>query len=148
MNLWFFYLQLGWFANPIFSKKGGYPSVMVKEIAKNSEREGRISSRLPTFSKRWIDTIRGSADFLGLNYYTSRYAKTPPQPPDEIPSFERDQNVQYVTKPEWKHTKPDWLYSVPSGLGDILRWNSSLDWRKILASINIFFFQMDKKRIQ
>lgn len=46
---------------------------MITEIAKNSKREGLSSSRLPKFSKDWINRIRGTADFFALNYYASRY---------------------------------------------------------------------------
>lgn len=46
---------------------------MIREIAENSECEGLASSRLPTFTEEWIDRIRGTADFLALNYYAGRY---------------------------------------------------------------------------
>lgn len=59
-------LQLGWFTNPIFNSEGNYPAIMISKVANNSMKEGRTSSRLPTFSKEWIDKIRGSADFLGI----------------------------------------------------------------------------------
>lgn len=94
---------------------------MISQIDNNSLREGRPWSRLPTFSKQWIDTIRGSADFLGLNYYTSRYVKMSEKPLGKDPSFERDRNVEDMINPNWKSSNLDWLYSVPKGLGDILR---------------------------
>lgn len=48
---------------------------MISQIGNNSMLEGRPESRLPTFSKEWIDKIRASADFFGMNYYTSRFAE-------------------------------------------------------------------------
>lgn len=48
---------------------------MIAEIGQNSKREGLFSSRLPAFSKEWINRIRGSADFFALNYYAGRYMK-------------------------------------------------------------------------
>lgn len=95
---------------------------MIQQIANNSFHEGRLISRLPVFSEHWIAKIRGSADFLGLNYYTSRmvdvngYEKT-----GENPSIQRDRMYQRKIKDEWKHGHSDWLYSLPNGLGDILR---------------------------
>lgn len=120
-NFNFIPLQLGWFANPIFGKKGDYPAVMSQQINANSFSEGRNRSRLPVLSDHWIDTIRGSADFLGLNYYTSRYVRPGRVPDDAGPSYYGDARLQLLTKPEWKRAKSWWLYSVPSGIRDILR---------------------------
>jgi hypothetical protein len=52
-------LQLGWFANPIFSEEGDYPAIMKERIAENSYQEGYRKSRLPEFSKEEIKYIRG-----------------------------------------------------------------------------------------
>lgn len=90
-------------------------------INSNSIREGRSWSRLPTFSQKWKDLIKGSADFLGLNYYTSRYVKLNPEPSGLNPSWERDNGLIQSVEPEWKRSRSSWLYSVPQGLGDILR---------------------------
>lgn len=95
---------------------------MITQIAGNSIREGRAWSRLPSFSDRWIEMIRGSADFLGLNYYTSRYVETTDEPTGRDPSYYRDVNLKLVVKPEWKQSASSWLYAVPQGLGDILRY--------------------------
>lgn len=114
------YFQLGWFANPIFSKKGNYPKVMIAQIASNSFSEGRNQSRLPVLSKGWVRTIRGSADFLGLNYYTSRYVEPVKVPTGASPSYYGDTQLKFIIKPEWTRAKSWWLYSVPSGIRDLL----------------------------
>lgn len=108
-------------ANPIFGKKGNYPAVMISQIKENSLSEGRDRSRLPVLSADWIKTIRGSADFLGLNYYTSRYADLVNTPYNNIPSYNADMRMRFTIKPEWKRAKSPWLYSVPTGIRDILR---------------------------
>lgn len=95
---------------------------MITQISSNSIREGRAWSRLPVFSDRWVEIIRGSADFLGLNYYTSRFIELAKEPVGPNPSLERDRGMIETIKPEWKASSSDWLYSVPNGLGDILRW--------------------------
>lgn len=98
---------------------------MIEEIGKKSIQEGRPRSRLPVFSEKWINSLRGSADFFGLNYYTSRYIdRSPPDTNYPNPSFMRDRNIEVKTKPEWKHGATDWLYSVPEGMGDMLRYDS------------------------
>lgn len=114
--------QLGWIAHPIFSSDGNYPKVMITQIASNSIREGRSWSRLPTFSKQWINLIRGSADFFGLNYYTSRYVEMSKEATGLNPSYVNDVHLTATVKPEWKHSASAWFYSVPTGLGDILRF--------------------------
>lgn len=94
---------------------------MITQIASNSIREGRAWSRLPTLSPYWIERIRGSADFLGLNYYTSRYVKLQDKPIGEDPSWERDSKFASYVLPEWKQAQSPWLYQVPEGLGGLLR---------------------------
>lgn len=65
--------ELGWFAEPIF--KEDYPEIMRTRIAKQSDKDGYIISRLPEFSDHEKAAIKGSADFLGLNYYSSLTVK-------------------------------------------------------------------------
>lgn len=109
-------------AHPIFSRAGGYPAVMVEDISSNSVREGRARSRLPAMSSKWRSYIKGSADFLGLNYYTSRLVDLVVVN-DHIssPSWAKDARLNMTVDPLWKQSKSVWLYSVPAGLGDILR---------------------------
>eukprot|EP00252_Welwitschia_mirabilis_P024437 TRINITY_DN7253_c0_g2_i2.p1 TRINITY_DN7253_c0_g2~~TRINITY_DN7253_c0_g2_i2.p1 ORF type:complete len:409 (-),score=44.00 TRINITY_DN7253_c0_g2_i2:54-1280(-) len=54
--------MFGWYMGPII--KGDYPTVMRKIVR----------SRLPEFSNEQKKMVNGSFDFIGLNYYTSRYA--------------------------------------------------------------------------
>lgn len=60
-------------------------------------------------------------DFLGLNYYTSRYVDMASEPIGIDPSYERDMGIKMMTKPEWKQSASNWLYSVPDGIADISR---------------------------
>lgn len=113
--------RFGWFAHPIFSSKGGYPDVMVEQIKKHSLEEGLGWSRLPEFTEEWREKIKGSADFLGINYYTSRIIELRDKPDGPIPSWERDTMLQYSINTEWKRGKSIWLYSVPTGIADLLR---------------------------
>ncbi|CAK7331859.1 unnamed protein product [Dovyalis caffra] len=54
--------MLGWFLNPI--TYGDYPSIM-REL---------VQDRLPKFSPLDSMVLKGSLDFVGLNYYTAYYA--------------------------------------------------------------------------
>lgn len=116
--------DIGWFANPIFSKDGGYPKAMVDEIDSRSKREGRQTSRLPTMTEEQKTLIKGSADFLGYNYYSSRLVelnKTEYSPGAE-PSWLSDSRIIITVDPNWKRAKSTWLYNVPQGLHDALAW--------------------------
>ncbi|KAM7250585.1 hypothetical protein ACFE04_022468 [Oxalis oulophora] len=55
--------QLGWFLDPLMF--GNYPSSM----------RSRVESRLPTFSESESALLKGSLDFVGINHYTTFYAK-------------------------------------------------------------------------
>lgn len=54
---------LGWFADPIFL--GDYPQLM----------KVRLGSRLPVFTDEEKAVIKDSADFFGLNHYTTTYVE-------------------------------------------------------------------------
>lgn len=116
--------DIGWFAHPIYSEEGGYPKVMVDEIDARSKKEERPWSRLPHMSDEIKEYIRGSADFLGYNYYSSRLVQLNSSEfdPNIEPSWLSDSRMIYFTDPSWKRAKSPWLYSVPQGLHDALVW--------------------------
>ncbi|KAK4789952.1 hypothetical protein SAY86_017256 [Trapa natans] len=55
--------QFGWFIDPLMF--GDYPSSM----------KTRVGSRLPKFSQSESFLLKGSLDFVGINHYTTYYAK-------------------------------------------------------------------------
>ncbi|OMO71965.1 Glycoside hydrolase, family 1 [Corchorus olitorius] len=55
--------QLGWFLDPLMF--GDYPSSM----------RSRVGSRLPDFTESESALLKGSLDFLGINHYTTFYAR-------------------------------------------------------------------------
>ncbi|KAG5390529.1 hypothetical protein IGI04_032070 [Brassica rapa subsp. trilocularis] len=55
--------QLGWFLDPLMF--GDYPSSM----------RSRVGSRLPVFTGSQSNLIKGSLDFVGINHYTTYYAR-------------------------------------------------------------------------
>ncbi|TXG67719.1 hypothetical protein EZV62_008994 [Acer yangbiense] len=58
--------EIGWFLKPLVS--GHYPKIM-RMIAKD---------RLPKFTPKEKKLVKGSVDFMGLNYYTAIFAKSIP----------------------------------------------------------------------
>nr|XP_022915744.1 myrosinase 1-like [Onthophagus taurus] len=112
--------ELGWFAHPIFSKYGDYPSVMKQRIGRLSKEQNYPRSRLPTFTMHEIRELRGSADFLGYNHYTTRICK--PGTNATQPSLESDAGVTCFQNSSWPSSSAPWLKVVPWGFRKILNW--------------------------
>lgn len=109
--------------HPIFSSNGDYPPLIREIIDRNSEMENRSWSRLPKFSSNQRVLLRGSADFLGLNYYSSGISEPAIDLENRpMPSYERDENVTLTYNESWPVAKSDWLYSIPEGLTELLKY--------------------------
>ncbi|XP_038072995.1 lactase-phlorizin hydrolase-like [Patiria miniata] len=115
--------NLGWFANPIF-KNGDYPEIMKTEIGAKSAYQGFSQSRLPPFTDMEKEFIKGTADFFGLNQYTTMYV-TNTTVDDSLPSqasYLTDRGVYTYRDPAWPGAASDWLKIVPWGIRRILKW--------------------------
>ncbi|XP_049791380.1 myrosinase 1-like [Schistocerca nitens] len=110
--------QLGMYAQPIFSSSGDFPEVVKQRVAANSEAEGRTRSRLPALSQEEIDYVKGTADFLGLNHYSTSLITSGLQ--GSIPSKAYDTAV--VTSPIEGYPTGEGMTDVPWGLRKLLRW--------------------------
>ncbi|XP_051203276.1 beta-glucosidase 28 [Lolium perenne] len=60
--------MLGWFMHPVTF--GEYPATMRR----------LVGSRLPEFTAEQSEKLKKSFDFIGINYYTTNYAKAAPAP--------------------------------------------------------------------
>ncbi|MQM12858.1 hypothetical protein Taro_045776 [Colocasia esculenta] len=49
-----------------------------------------VRERLPYFTKEEAEMVRRSYDFIGVNYYTARYAQGLPFPPNPVPTSYTD----------------------------------------------------------
>ncbi|KAG2292078.1 hypothetical protein Bca52824_038747 [Brassica carinata] len=76
-----FQFFVGWFLDPLVY--GEYPRIM-REL---------VGDRLPKFTPQESDLVKGSLDFLGLNYYVTQYASDAPPPPQTQPSVLTDPRV-------------------------------------------------------
>jgi beta-glucosidase len=106
---------LGWFADPLY--RGDYPDVM---------RE-RVRERLPEFAPEDRERILGSADFFGLNHYTTMYAEharagaLQAANPFGNGGITEDQDVNLSMDPRWPRTTMQWSI-VPWGCRKLLHW--------------------------
>ncbi|KAI4331940.1 hypothetical protein L6164_016887 [Bauhinia variegata] len=102
----------GWFMQPLTT--GEYPESM----------QSLVGTRLPKFTQEQSDLVRGSYDFLGLNYYTAQYAADTAKPSNAKPSFFTDSlanlTFENAGKPIGPRAASFWLYIYPRGIYELL----------------------------
>ncbi|KAG7282274.1 hypothetical protein CRUP_033801, partial [Coryphaenoides rupestris] len=119
------YLQfmLGWFAHPIFVD-GDYPALLKAQI-EQKRKACPLSepARLPVFTADESRRIHGTADFFGLNHYTSRLVNNSVGGCTSGPQGVGD--FQAHVDPSWSPTASEWIYSAPWGLRRLLKFISA-----------------------
>lgn len=108
--------QLGWFIEPLIL--GDYPRSM----------RSRVGSRLPAFSKSEAALLKGSLDFVGINYYTTFYAKNNSTNVIGVLLNDSIADSGAITLP-FKDGKAIgdkansiWLYIVPQGIRSLMNY--------------------------
>ncbi|XP_045797903.1 beta-glucosidase 24-like [Trifolium pratense] len=105
---------LGWILEPLFY--GDYPQIMRK----------LVGHRLPKFTKKEKHMIKGSADFIGINYYTSQFARYEPNRTkingldnfDALATTSEEFNIE--GEPLGHKDQYSGRYVYPKGLYDVL----------------------------
>nr|BAM18283.1 glycoside hydrolases [Papilio xuthus] len=117
--------KFGWFAHPIFTAEGGYPAVMIENVAQQSAAEGLPKPRLEQFDDYWIQRIKGTSDFLGINHYTTHLITgAGVDPIAKSPSWLKDIGA-VTTMDVGGESASEWLRIVPTGFANLLRWCKS-----------------------
>ncbi|KAL5760550.1 hypothetical protein ACOSQ2_019388 [Xanthoceras sorbifolium] len=102
--------QLGWVVHPLTN--GDYPKTM----------RYLVGNRLPNFTKEESILITGSLDFVGLNYYTSRYVDDAKSYSSIYLSYTTDSRVNETAErngiPIGELAGGNWLYMYPEGIRD------------------------------
>ncbi|XP_022716053.1 beta-glucosidase 24-like [Durio zibethinus] len=87
-----------------------------------------VKDRLPVFTAKDKELVKGSFDFIGINYYTSRYAKHIPINPQAAPvSYLVDQHVNSTVDKDGVLIGPNaggsaFIYVYPQGLYKLLKF--------------------------
>ncbi|KAL0908138.1 hypothetical protein M5K25_022612 [Dendrobium thyrsiflorum] len=106
--------NLGWFMDPI--KFGDYPLSM----------RALVRDRLPVFTHEETKKLKNSYDFIGLNYYTSRFARNRALPANFRPTSYLDDSCVDITVEDNNgypigHAEPgSWINVHPRGLRELL----------------------------
>ncbi|CAB3365153.1 Hypothetical predicted protein [Cloeon dipterum] len=130
--------KLGWFAHPIFSVDGDYPPIMKEYVARHSAEEGYPASRLPEFGQTWVDYIKGTYDFFGLNHYTTELAEYGIRE-GNYTSYDKDQDLYKSQDPSWPASAAPWLKVVPWGFRKLVNWiNNEFNGVRLIVTENGF----------
>ncbi|KAF5447899.1 hypothetical protein F2P56_033415 [Juglans regia] len=104
--------RFGWFMDPL--TKGRYPLSM-RTLVRN---------RLPMFTPEQSKLVKGSYDFIGLNYYTANYVFDTPENKSLNKSYLTDGLLTKTGERDGVLIGPqaasDWLYVYPRGIYDLL----------------------------
>nr|AAL14713.1 beta-glucosidase isozyme 2 precursor [Oryza sativa Japonica Group] len=102
----------GWFMDPIVH--GDYPGTM----------RGWLGNRLPEFTPEQSAMVKGSYDFIGVNYYTTYYAKSIPPPNSNELSYDLDNRANTTGFRNGKPIGPQEFtpifFNYPPGLRELL----------------------------
>ncbi|CEM31609.1 unnamed protein product [Vitrella brassicaformis CCMP3155] len=97
-------LQVGWFADPIYGT-GDYPESL----------KAHYGDDMPLFTEKEKAAVKGSADFFGLNHYTTRYVKATAEGGYRKMTMRR-------SVPIGPQAASSWLYIVPWGFSRLLKY--------------------------
>lgn len=98
------------YAEPIFSKQGGFPKELSEIVERKSAEQNYPSSRMPEFTDEEKKYVRGTSDFFGVNHYTAFFASATKYKLDyPIPSLLADIDVGSYIPPEWDKSASVWL---------------------------------------
>ncbi|CAN1828891.1 Beta-glucosidase 24 [Linum perenne] len=105
--------MFGWFMDPI--TRGDYPESMKQYVGK----------RLPRFTKQESELMKGSFDFIGVNYYTGRYVIDQSNAGDHHhPGYLTDALASITSERNGKllgpQTAAPWITVYPQGLTKVL----------------------------
>ncbi|XP_068625605.1 myrosinase 1-like [Battus philenor] len=125
------YRQAEWgiYAEPIFSKEGGFPKELSEKVAQKSLEQGYPRSRMPEFTDEEKAFVRGSADFFGVNHYTAFLIAAAKDTEFIVPSVRDDIGGDSFVPDDWPSSASSWLKQAPDSILNALsllrdRYNS------------------------
>lgn len=89
-------MQTGLYLNPIYN--GNWPQVVIERVTFRDNSS--TSSRLPTFTDSELSRIRGTSDFLGVNYYLANLISNAEEATNGS-SYDNDVRAVVQVDPSW-----------------------------------------------
>ncbi|XP_052743362.1 myrosinase 1 isoform X1 [Bicyclus anynana] len=117
--------QWGRYCHPIFSKEGGWPLSIEKLMLEVSLKQGYKESRLPPFTEEEKAFVKGTADFFGMNHYTTnmiRSARPGDKPGIWFTTGSPELNAILESPPEATFGATPILPVYPKGIRKQLSW--------------------------
>ncbi|KAM9330405.1 beta-klotho [Gastrophryne carolinensis] len=108
--------DIAWIAEPIFGS-GDYPLLMRQYILAKNLR-GLSRSFLPYFTEEEKKLVKGSADFLAINHFTTRLIVNEPKNDSR---YDADRDIHFLTDVT-SLTSSSGLPIVPYGIRKLLNW--------------------------
>ncbi|KHN85484.1 Myrosinase 1 [Toxocara canis] len=117
--------SIDWLLHPIL--RGDYPSLMKKQLAQIFSPTSPGISILPELTTEQLHLVKGSADFVGLNYYKSALSRTLDQEELASPStaiLNKHAGFASFDDPKWERISGEncWIRNTPFGLRNMLRF--------------------------
>ncbi|CAK7331899.1 unnamed protein product [Dovyalis caffra] len=110
--------MLGWYMDPL--TKGDYPQNM----------HDNVGGRLPKFTSEESKMLKGSYDFIGLNYYTTYYAQSMESVDYKDAGFMTDVRANWPGERNGVPIGPQagvkWLYIYPEGIRQLLNYTKDV----------------------
>ncbi|XP_063380278.1 myrosinase 1-like [Cydia fagiglandana] len=113
--------QYGIYAEPIFSEQGGFPKEFSERVAAKSKAQGYPRSRLPEFTEEEKAYVKGSADFFGINHYSSLLISANEYKGEHpVPSMYDDIDTGEFVPADWPTSASTWLFQAPNSMYNVL----------------------------
>jgi beta-glucosidase/6-phospho-beta-glucosidase/beta-galactosidase len=89
---------------------------MIDRIDERSAAQGFAVSRLPKFTDEEIEYIKGTHDFVALNFYTANYAQWMEESDINDVGYYSDLNVNQFIDEDWEESASSWLRVVKTNV--------------------------------
>lgn len=112
--------QNGLYLNPIFN--GNWPTVVIQRTKFRDQLANSSKIRLPKFTDAEINRIKGTYDYLGINYYYANLIANVPESNSTVLDYDSDVRVDVGVDPNWI---VNYLFPVSKFLNSSKYYNKS-----------------------